>query len=314
MRKLATTIGAAILVFTATTQTANAAAQQPAAASPCTAVGSNLYNRTYACAKVHHSVPVIAGTKEGLVDAVTAHEIQLNVKSRTFTDKVSLEIRGYTGDANISGLTLSLSVSCGGSCKASVAGLRGIPVKIGEKAQGTVTFSDSTTTQHRTKASYSFAPSPGFSGPGIRETSPEFRCDNLIGGQGAGCVFPGYIPTMTSMATLPNIAANIRRIQAAGPSHFGRKADGKPLTRSTNPKVESNNRKVACPSSRKRPAGKSCDEYPFAKTNQGASLSKQPDWGWAWVPASEQNSQGGRVGAFWKSDRVLDGDPFWVAA
>ncbi|MFY4719773.1 hypothetical protein [Streptomyces sp. LaBMicrA B280] len=126
MRKLATVVGVALLLFTAATQTANAAAQQPVAASPCTAVGSNLYNRTYACAKVHHSVPVIVGTKEGLVDAVTAHEIQLNVKSRTFTDKVSLEIHGYTGDANIRGLTLSLSVSCGGTCKASVAGLRGI--------------------------------------------------------------------------------------------------------------------------------------------------------------------------------------------
>ncbi|MGW4515947.1 NucA/NucB deoxyribonuclease domain-containing protein [Streptomyces sp. NPDC004393] len=72
-------------------------------------------------------------------------------------------------------------------------------------------------------------------------------------------------------------------------------------------------RKAACPPSCPRPADQSCDEYPLARSDQGASLSTQPDWGRAWVPAGEQHAQGELITAFWKSDRVLNGDPFWVA-
>ncbi|MFJ8010946.1 NucA/NucB deoxyribonuclease domain-containing protein [Streptomyces sp. NPDC096339] len=68
----------------------------------------------------------------------------------------------------------------------------------------------------------------------------------------------------------------------------------------------------ARPSSRKCPQGQSCDEYPFARTDQGALKSERRDWGWAWVPASEQHSQGGYLSAFYKAQRVLNGDKFWV--
>jgi hypothetical protein len=63
----------------------------------------------------------------------------------------------------------------------------------------------------------------------------------------------------------------------------------------------------------------SCDEYPFATTDQGASKTTTPDWGWAWVPEAEQDSRGGRLSGFYKQERVLDGtngtgDQFWVEA
>ncbi|WP_221354336.1 NucA/NucB deoxyribonuclease domain-containing protein [Streptomyces beigongshangae] len=42
------------------------------------------------------------------------------------------------------------------------------------------------------------------------------------------------------------------------------------LTRLTDKAKIRQNRNTACPSSLERPAGKQCDEYPFASTWQGA--------------------------------------------
>ncbi|MFD5699017.1 NucA/NucB deoxyribonuclease domain-containing protein [Streptomyces lasiicapitis] len=109
-----------------------------------------------------------------------------------------------------------------------------------------------------------------------------------------------------------SIAANIAKIQDSGPHHYGLKGKGSTLTRSTSDKNEKDNRNKACPKSRKRPPGKSCDEYPFARTNQGAARVARKDWGWAWVPEREQHQQGGFLSRFYKENRVLDGDRFWV--
>lgn len=79
------------------------------------------------------------------------------------------------------------------------------------------------------------------------------------------------------MATLPEIAKNIRRVQDAGPHHYGDRTRGNPLTRTTGARIERANRSKACPASRKRPQGKSCDEYPFARSNQGASRVQRRD-------------------------------------
>ncbi|MFJ8010959.1 NucA/NucB deoxyribonuclease domain-containing protein [Streptomyces sp. NPDC096339] len=114
------------------------------------------------------------------------------------------------------------------------------------------------------------------------------------------------------MSRLPAIAANIRRVMDAGPHHYGDPTRGSALTRSTDATLERANRDTACPASRKRTQGQSCDEYPFARTDQGASKSERRDWGWAWVPTSEQHSQGGCLSAFYKAQRVLNGDKFWV--
>ncbi|MFE1808706.1 NucA/NucB deoxyribonuclease domain-containing protein [Streptomyces sp. NPDC059533] len=85
-----------------------------------------------------------------------------------------------------------------------------------------------------------------------------------------------------------------------------------PLPRITDAILERANRTSACPAFRKRAQGQSCDEYPFARTNQGASKSDRRDWGWAWVPISEQNSQARCLFAFYQAQRVLNGDKFWV--
>ena len=62
----------------------------------------------------------------------------------------------------------------------------------------------------------------------------------------------------------------------------------------------------------------SCDEYPFATTDQGGAKVLPPNSGFAWVPVTERQSQSGLITAFYRSARVLSGpdetgDAFWVA-
>jgi hypothetical protein len=128
---------------------------------------------------------------------------------------------------------------------------------------------------------------------------------------------------MTSMATLPNIAANIASIQAAGPHHYGNSgySPAYPLHRTTNPTIMNANNNTACPPSPRPvrlipdvgPPPSSCDEYPFASTYEGASQTTKPDWGTASVPVAQQNSQGGLISSFYQAQRILDGDAFWVS-
>jgi hypothetical protein len=68
------------------------------------------------------------------------------------------------------------------------------------------------------------------------------------------------------------------------------------------------NRKITGPP----PKGKSCDEYPFASTYEGGTTLSKANRGWAWVPASEQNRQGGLLTGFYNANRVLSHDAFWV--
>ena len=60
------------------------------------------------------------------------------------------------------------------------------------------------------------------------------------------------------------------------------------------------------------PSGKSCDEYPFKTAKEGGKTLSAANRHTAWVPTSEQNSQGGRITAFYNANRVLNGDAFWV--
>ncbi|MFF1872341.1 NucA/NucB deoxyribonuclease domain-containing protein [Kitasatospora herbaricolor] len=253
------------------------------------------------------------GVLTGTADFTITQDIQPYYLSRTFAENFELQVTSVTG--TLPGATLNLAVTCGGTCSATSYFPNGSAIVQGSDITTSIAYSDSTTTVNKTYSLYTLSWGVGTTTP-ITWGSPYYRCDDLISGYSAGCVVPDVKPVLTTMATLPNIAANIGAIQQAGPHHYGRQADGLPLTR--NSSLETANRNVACPSSRPTPPGMSCDEYPFAKTDQGASQTTAPDWGWAWVPVTEQSSQGGRISAFFGQNRVLDGtsgtgDAFWVA-
>jgi hypothetical protein len=159
-----------------------------------------------------------------------------------------------------------------------------------------------------------------------------FRCDNAIINKAPGCVVPWAAEVMTfSSAKNPNLVTHIRKAQQSG---LPGAVNVSTLTRTTNATIASTNYSRAC-SGKPSVTGKSCDEYPFKTSTQG--LASIPDWqnwrrsftGCSWnalvngqtgakgvsvcmVPVEEQQSQGGIVGGFYKSWRVLNADPFYV--
>ena len=79
------------------------------------------------------------------------------------------------------------------------------------------------------------------------------------------------------------------------------------LTRTTNTsQIRKNRRDSGCTKMKPGP-GMSCDEYPFASTNQGGKNAVIVA-----VPIKENSSQGGQLSAFYRRNSIQDGDCFEV--
>ncbi|MFD3580495.1 hypothetical protein [Streptomyces sp. NPDC058644] len=161
----------------------------------------------------------------GKAEAVVTQAFELKANSRDFVEELTVEVQSASGRA--AGASLTLSASCGGTCKAGEKFPRTI-LRAGQQANTTITYHDSTTSHHTTRTSYALTASKaGSPQASSRWKSPVYRCDQEIG-RSAGCVFPKVRPVLTSMGALPQIAKNIRRVQDAGPHHYGDRARGNP--------------------------------------------------------------------------------------
>jgi hypothetical protein len=76
---------------------------------------------------------------------------------------------------------------------------------------------------------------------------------------------------------------------------YGVPDDPHALHRLTNPQQQTRNYNAVCNRQIIGPPphqGLSCDEYPFKTTYEGGTTLSKANRSWAWVPTSEQNSQG----------------------
>jgi len=157
-----------------------------------------------------------------------------------------------------------------------------------------------------------------------------YRCDNAIGNRSAGCVFAN-IPGVAgfSQSLNPDFVWHVYNAQLSGLP--GQLSSGSYLTKLDNATLVNQNGTRACPSSIPRPSGYQCDEYPFRSTYQGAATGggtqarsfpwcQMPDpqqtgssgWSRCFIPAGQNLSAGGLLGAFYSNERILDGDLFQV--
>lgn len=60
-----------------------------------------------------------------------------------------------------------------------------------------------------------------------------------------------------------------------------------------------------------QPTGTDCDEYPFKSTLEGAASGG--DFSVRYIASAENRTAGSRLGAWYGSDRILDGDAFGVS-
>ncbi|BCJ68438.1 NucA/NucB deoxyribonuclease domain-containing protein [Polymorphospora rubra] len=168
---------------------------------------------------------------------------------------------------------------------------------------------------------------------------PGHRCDDALPGGTAGCANQDFVPTLdVPESRYPMYASHIRHaIRTTNlPSQ---------LTRTTNSAVIDANRNTSCPTgpSYPRPAGYTCDEYPFASTAQGAAANPagftfnfntnrlgrllcQVPWltehrsttnrghSVCMIPTAENSLGGSDLQSFFLDNRVIDRDNFNVRA
>ncbi|MFD0306403.1 hypothetical protein [Streptomyces sp. NPDC127119] len=169
---------------------------------------------------------------------------------------------------------------------------------------------------------------------------------------GAGCAVPVYVPTwiIYKNGLYPTVGWHVEAAQNSGLP--GLYPSGDPLHRLTDSTKKRQNGDRACPPTPTwvRPANKQCDEYPMRSTYEGASTANpagtartfappiqtmptgeewcEMDAAWAvptgvtgplgWsscmLPSTDNSHQGAFLGGFYKTNRVLDNDPFrvWV--
>lgn len=185
----------------------------------------------------------------------------------------------------------------------------------------------------------------GNNAPNITESNSStikadmFRCDttfkNSQGNWQQGCVAANYT---ASFVTGPEVPEATGHIQAAIGSGLPG-ATGRPLHRQSDRNTIDINRQTACPrrgpiSDARQVDGRSCDEYPFASTAEGAASSGGP--GRTFNPQchipdlgastdsrgysvcminNDHNVTGGRnLGRFYGLMRIINQDPYLVAA
>ncbi|MBP2354957.1 hypothetical protein JOF29_006067 [Kribbella aluminosa] len=156
------------------------------------------------------------------------------------------------------------------------------------------------------------------------------RCDNAIGNRSPGCVYGNiWEIAWLSRSAAPEFADHVSQAQASGLP--GAPYSDTYLTKLDDPALRQANGDKACPSSIPRPQGKSCDEYPFRSTYEGASTGgsdearsfpgcEMPDpertgptgWSRCFILVGDNSSGGGQMSAFYSNERMLDGDPFQV--
>ncbi|MFI8930643.1 NucA/NucB deoxyribonuclease domain-containing protein [Streptomyces sp. NPDC053474] len=297
-----------------------APAEGGAAAVPCQR-GKAIYNRYQSCIMVGATVNVLRnGRPVGSAHFDITHRMTLKQKSLKWSESVKVGKARLVGNAR--GITVGLKVTCGSSkCKPTNKFPRGRKLG-GSEISGKVNYQDKVAKLQKDNTSakyiYTFT-KPGYTPGGFDYRSVPFRCDDTFWNRALtrrtlnpGCAHHTYIPVLTTMGSLTDIAKNIRRVQAGG-GHYGRIGSGKPLHREASERAIQDNRDKVCPRGQRPPRpGLSCDEYPFASSREGGHHVPADSRGTAWVPKEEQDKQGGRIQTFQKKERIVHRDAFWV--
>lgn len=248
---------------------------------------------------------------------------------------VNFENVGEAGET--SGTTLSGSLYCSGVCDVFIPG----PFSGLINGSGTIVASGAIFDAPIGQNQIGFATSAvhmAVTKPNATPTTPSdlvstrVRCDTISGPGNDGCVYPDGPPQrfFVDWGTFPDAAEHIATAQGAGAP-----GENIPLTRTSDPARIFSNRYEACfqLGGPPRPAGMSCDEYPFASTTQGAAsapydgrtLSWCQIW---WLPDEyskataswsaciindwENTGVGNELGQFYGQYHVIDGDEFYT--
>jgi len=245
------------------------------------------------------------------------------------------EVEGLNASGTgIEGVTLSATVGCEGGCFTESNGFPPQHLVPGGVVFGGGWLRGAITGPNQRRYGYGNIlltfNRPGGSYPGqhLQTVGTETRCDSTYYGT-TGCVFYDFVPVFSLDFDWHEDAAwHVYEAQRSGLV-----GNDFPLTRITDPDKIQLNRDIACPEILERPAGKSCDEYPFASTNEGGSMHgplagrtfdgckmdslpqgvEGPNgWSACFIDESNNDSAGADLGNFYTFNRMINGDKFFV--
>lgn len=244
-----------------------------------------------------------------------------------------IELSAYTGSwGDALNATLSATPVSSGDCVTDSYSFPAKPLApVGSWIQGESYFNTTATAPGAignctTTWNLLFTNAP-YTPAGIGYDMSEIRCDNATAGNASvGCVVPWYASALIySQSSYPDLASHVSRAQASGLPGATFEA---PLTRTTNDTIINQNRAMACGDAPSI-TGKSCDEYPIARSYEGLTsggtrrtfddcsfdlprATGPTGVSVCMITATENNAQGGLNTQFFRRERVLDGDPFRV--
>lgn len=147
--------------------------------------------------------------------------------------------------------------------------------------------------------------------------SPPTRC--AVTARGSSAVPPSTTAVRSRTSRRPRfsdsaIVEHVQHIydaQRSLPDHWGWRDHGPPLNRLYDAALRKRNRDVACAGFVPEP-GDQCDEYPFQSSYEGASFVGRNRVSVRSIIASHNTTGGSRLAAFYRDQRVIDNDAFWV--
>jgi hypothetical protein len=287
---------------------------------------NGLYDRFKWCQQNHITVQdVVVQTGEivgwGLI--YVWEWIELSNKAPTWQHKVELNMYEAWGTI-MSGVQIVGQLPCANCTSTAVPPEAWVPLQLNKPMRGYWNVSgyavDPTYTAQRLDLS--------FYKPGsinvitINMPQPNnVRCDDvsyISAGTYGGCVFPdmgGLFQLSLSVTAAQVSTRHIYDAQANLADHWAALYSnlvGPPINRMYDPATAELNRNTSCADFVKQNTSDSCDEYPFAATYQGAYLVGRSRTSVAHVPLPDNSYGGSLYSAFLTTQRVIDGDPFWI--
>jgi hypothetical protein len=283
-----TTLGApAALTPPAPPRTGSQAVKPRAAASLlCTKDNAWTSSRTEECIQNGTSIWTIflvpSGQQVGTATFLISQDITLQTNSTLPVENDSITWQGNSSPQVPTSATIKYTTGCNSPCELIDGGGTTYASTVGQTQSNIRSVYEDlpgTVTPDTFNTDYSFNPTfPGVTGPPNPETwSPPqgFRCDNIYPGTfGPGCVVPGYVPTLVLHTSVyADAAVNAFVGEKYLPGTPGLSAQT-PLTRG-DPNDTDSNRNVICGGfkTKAQVPNDSCDEYPFAASQQSGGLS-----------------------------------------
>nr|WP_145491987.1 MULTISPECIES: NucA/NucB deoxyribonuclease domain-containing protein [Streptomyces] len=284
-----------------------------AAAASCR-LNTITITRTSMCMDVGARVDLLKNGKPvGSATFDVKHNMTLKTNKLKWAESFTV---GKATLVNAGGVRINVSVGGGKGVKTAVKFPQGST--LGPAHKGTVGYAASVgkKKQIASPASYRFSfTKPGYTPGGFTYNSAKYRCDDTFWGptkrtKNPGCVFPSFSPVFTLSRSDAQVKQSANHILDAQNKIAGHPGASTPLHRITSQKTIDAHRKAMCAKVHNPdPKKYDCDEYPFAASKEGGDPSRGST---RIISASDNRSAGARLGGFYKSQRVLNGDGYYV--